>query len=277
MSEAQQSPFVIEQIKRAGPFSMESDHYHDTYEIYYLLAGERSYYINHMIYTLRKGDLIFINKNEIHRTTSKGSARHERILINFEEDFLNNTLVNFNLSFPFFTERSLLLRPVAHEQGAIEALLFTMLKEQNEPRTQQVPYLQTLLIQLFIEMNRIQEISREPIAPESSEKQLKVYEIIDYLHAHYAEKLTLEQLSETFYISCTYLCRLFKQTTGFTIIEYLNYIRIKESQRLLRNTNHKVTAIAEYTGFDSIAHFGRVFKQIVKCSPLQYRKQSRSS
>lgn len=277
MSETQQPPFVIEQIKRAGPFSMESDHYHDTYEIYYLLAGERSYYINNMIYTLRKGDLIFINKNEIHRTTSKGSARHERILINFEEDYLYSLLSNFDLSFPFLTERSLLLRPVAHEQGAIEALLFSMLKEQNEPRTQQVPYLQTLLIQLFIEMKRIQEISREPIAPESSEKQLKVYEIIDYLHAHYAEKLTLEQLSESFYISCTYLCRLFKQTTGFTIIEYLNYIRIKESQRLLRNTNHKVTTIAEYTGFDSIAHFGRVFKQIVKCSPLQYRKQSRSS
>lgn len=73
-----------------------------------------------------------------------------------------------------------------------------MLKEQTEPRTQQISYLQTLLIQLFIEMNRIQEISREPIAPESSEKQLKVYEIIDFLQVHYAEKLTLERLSETF-------------------------------------------------------------------------------
>lgn len=73
-----------------------------------------------------------------------------------------------------------------------------MLKEQEEHRSQQIPYLQTLLIQLFIEMNRVQEISREPIAPESSEKQLKVYEMIDYLQAHYVEKLTLKQLSETF-------------------------------------------------------------------------------
>lgn len=94
--------------------------------------------------------------------------------------------------------QSLLLRPGVHEQGVIEYLLFSMLKEQTEPRTQQSPYLQTLLIQLFIEMNRIQEISREPIAPESSEKQLKVYEIIDFLQTHYAEKLTLERLSETF-------------------------------------------------------------------------------
>ncbi|WP_312149411.1 helix-turn-helix domain-containing protein, partial [Paenibacillus odorifer] len=44
---------------------------------------------------------------------------------------------------------------------------------------------------------------------------------------------------------------------------------------LLQSTNAKVTNIAEDTGFDSIAHFGRVFKQIVKRSPLQYRKQNR--
>jgi len=254
---------------------MDSDHYHDTYEIYYLLAGERSYYINNLIYTLRKGDLIFINKNELHRTTSKGSARHERILISFEEDFLRRTLANYDLSFSFLTTQSLLLRPGVHEQGIIEYILFSMLKEQEEHRSLQIPYLQTLLIQLFIEMNRVQEISREPIAPESSEKQLKVYEIIDYLQEHHANKLTLEQLSDAFFISRTYLCRLFKQTTGFTIVEYLNYIRIKEAQRLLQNTKDKVTSIAEETGFDNIAHFGRVFKQITKCSPLQYRKQNR--
>lgn len=39
MEQEPQPPFMIEQIKRAGPFSMDSDHYHDTYEIYYLLAG----------------------------------------------------------------------------------------------------------------------------------------------------------------------------------------------------------------------------------------------
>jgi AraC-like DNA-binding protein len=275
MEQELQPSFMIEQIKRAGPFSMDSDHYHETYEIYYLLAGERSYYINNLIYTLRKGDLIFINKNELHRTTSKGSASHERILINFEEMFLQKTLANYDLSFPFLTAQSLLLRPGVHDQGIIEYILFTLLKEQEERRSQHIPYLQTLLIQLFIEMNRVQEISREPIAPESSEKQLKVYEIIDYLHAHYADKLTLEQLSETFFISSTYLCRLFKQTTGFTIIEYLNYTRIKEAQRLLQSTDAQVTTIAENTGFDSIAHFGRVFKQIVNRSPLQYRKQNR--
>lgn len=267
--------FMIDQIKRAGPFSMVTDHYHESYEIYYLLAGERNYYINNRMYALRKGDLIFINRNELHRTTAKGTARHERILINFPQEFLQGMLESQGLAFPFFREQSLLLRPGAHEQGKVENLLFAMLDESEEPRPNQHAFLQTLLIQLLIEMDRIYESSPEAIAPVNDEKQRKAYEIIRYLQEHYAEKLTLEELSETFFISSTYLCRLFKQTTGFTIIEYLNTIRVQEAQRRLRDTHAKVSQIAEDTGFDSIAHFGRVFKGIVKRSPLQYRKQNR--
>lgn len=103
-------PFMIEQIKRAGTFSMDSDHYHDSYEIYYLLAGERNYYINNLVYALRSGDLIFINRNELHRTVAKGTSRHERILINFRHDFLNRLMEQLPLELPFLSGQCLLLR-----------------------------------------------------------------------------------------------------------------------------------------------------------------------
>lgn len=267
--------FIIEQLKRAGTFSMDSDHFHDSYEIYYLLAGERNYYVNNLVYALRSGDLIFINRNELHRTMAQGTVRHERILINFRHDLLAGLMEHMPLELPFFHEQCLLLRPDAHEQGIIENLLFAMLEEQKAERTQQTPYLQTLLIQLLIGMNRIRESAPDAIAPVNNDKQRKAYEIIDYLQTHYAERLTLEQLSETFFLSSTYLCRLFKQSTGFTIVEYLNTVRVQEAQRRLRETNDKVTRIAEDTGFDNIAHFGRVFKAVAKRSPLQYRKQNR--
>ncbi|AIQ51571.1 chemotaxis protein CheY [Paenibacillus sp. FSL R7-0331] len=267
--------FYVEQLKRAGSFSMDTDHFHETYEMYYLLAGERSYYINNLVYSLRKGDLIFINRNELHRTMAKGKVRHERILINFRPEFLQGMLGGKGLTLPFFSEQCLLLRPDGHEQGTIENLLFAMLKEQQEPRGHQSLYLQTLLIQFLIEMNRIRESAQAAIAPANDEKQRKVYEIIEYLQASYTGAVTLEELSERFYLSVPYLCRLFKQTTGFTIIEYLNTIRVQEAQRRLRESSDSVTRIAEDTGFDSIAHFGRVFKAIAKRSPLQYRKQNR--
>lgn len=267
--------FMIEQIKRAGTFSMDSDHYHDSYEIYYLLAGERNYYINNLVYALRSGDLIFINRNELHRTVAKGTSRHERILINFRHDFLNRLMEQLPLELPFFSGQCLLLRPDAHEQGMIENLLFAMLEEQKAERAQHIPFMQTLLVQLLIGMNRIRERAPDSIVPVNNDKQRKTYEIIEYLQTHYAEKLTITELADTFFISSTYLCRLFKQTTGFTIVEYLNTVRVQEAQRRLRDTNDRVTKIAEETGFDSIAHFGRVFKAIARRSPLQYRKQNR--
>lgn len=100
-----------------------------------------------------------------------------------------------------------------------------------------------------------------------------MYSIIEYLHVHYAERLSLDQLARHFYISSTYLCRIFKQTTGFTLIEYLQDIRVQQARAYLRETSWKVTAIAEETGFDSIAHFGRVFKHFTGYTPLQYRKK----
>lgn len=70
-----------------------------------------------------------------------------------------------------------------------------------------------------------------------------------------------------FYISSTYLCRIFKQTTGFTLVEYLQDVRVQQARAYLSETNWKVTAIAEKTDFDSIAHFDRVFKQLTGNTP----------
>lgn len=104
-----------------------------------------------------------------------------------------------------------------------------------------------------------------------------MYSVIAYLHAHYDESLSLDQLAEHFYISSTYLCRIFKQTTGFTLVEYLQDVRVQQARAYLRETNWKVTSIAEKTGFDSIAHFGRVFKHLTGHTPLQYRKNTKRS
>ena len=79
-------------------------------------------------------------------------------------------------------------------------------------------------------------------------------------------------LSETFFISPYYLSRTFKAVTGFTLIEYVNLTRIKQAQRLLKETDHKIIDIAEAVGFESIGHFDRIFKKIAATTPMTYRK-----
>ncbi|AWB45921.1 AraC family transcriptional regulator [Paenibacillus sp. CAA11] len=268
--------FAIEQAKRQEPFSMDSDHAHDTYEIYYLLSGERNYYIHNWVYELRKGDVIFINKKQLHRTTARGTKLHERVLINFRREFMGSLSGVEEVILPLVSYRCLLLRPEIHEQQQLENILFSMLQEDRRNQPHRIPYLQSLLLQLLIELNRMFSISKKSIAPLNEDRERKVYEVTEYLHAHYAERLSVQELAERFYISSTYLCRLFKRTTGFTLMEYLNAIRIQEAKHLLCDTRLKVTQIAENTGFGSIAHFNRVFKSLTRKSPLQYRKQSGS-
>ncbi|WP_334077308.1 AraC family transcriptional regulator [Paenibacillus sanfengchensis] len=265
----------VEKMKRTGPFNMDSNHMHDTYEIYYLLAGERFYYIHDRVYALQAGDIVFIHKNQLHRTTGKGENPHERILVNFDDASVRPFLEMGLGSLPLFRGESYLLRPSVQEQGRIADLLFLMLREEKEGRLWQGPYLQTLLAQLLILLGRIREARTEPVKPENTERQQRVYRIVEYLNGHYAEPLKLEDIAERFFIGTTYLCRIFKQVTGFTVVEYLTYIRVREAQTLLARTDWKITRIAEEAGFDSIAHFGRVFKKITGRSPLQYRKQKR--
>ena len=81
------------------------------------------------------------------------------------------------------------------------------------------------------------------------------------------------ELAETFYISPFYLSRIFKEITGFTIINYLNLTRIREA-RLLTDTDLKIVDIAESIGFESLTHFDRTFKKIMKLTASKYRKMN---
>jgi AraC-like DNA-binding protein len=73
-----------------------------------------------------------------------------------------------------------------------------------------------------------------------------------------------------------YFCRVFKKATGFTLIEYVNAVRVSQACRLLRETDSSITVIAGQCGFDSDTHFGRVFKGIMHVSPSKYRREADS-
>ncbi len=80
--------------------------------------------------------------------------------------------------------------------------------------------------------------------------------MVEYINANYKQPLTLTRISNEFYLSTFYLSRIFKQVTGFSFVEYLQAVRIKEARRLLRETRWKIIEVAEESGFDNVAHFG---------------------
>lgn len=261
--------FSIQYMRKKGFSEMTEPHTHTFYEIYYLRKGERIYFINGKLYTVKSGDLIVINPQDVHRTTSSSVEKFERILINFKEDFILPKTLSCDLPFLPFSEGSQLIRFPAKDQANIEKLIFQMLYECQKKEVGYIPYVQLLLSKLLIQIYR-QSLHSPPIVDTPMSRRIE--EITTYLNEHFHEKLTLNQVADQFFVSPSYLSRTFKKFTGFNFSEYVQAIRMREARRLLIESNQKVIEIAEKVGYPTIAHFNKTFRKHTGFSPTQFRK-----
>lgn len=91
--------------------------------------------------------------------------------------------------------------------------------------------------------------------------------MLDYIKAHYAEHISLTDLSQELNISCTHLNAKFKEETGYTFHNFLNEYRIRKAVELQQEGNIKLYEIAEMVGFSDYKYFNRVFKKYTGYSP----------
>lgn len=251
--------------------SMPNYHSHDKFEIYYLCSGERYYFIKDKTYHVKKGNLVLINEYDIHCTKSIGDAHHKRIVLNFNrsflEDFAEKTDVNL---YGCFENNINVIELNDSEQIYIESLLNTMIDEYSTRMPNYMLYLQTAVIQLLLFANRHSNISAAPTDIFTNHKVIS--KAIGYINQNYSDNITLESISERYFLSTYYFSRKFKEVTNISFVDYLNNVRIKEAKELLVKTDFNVTQICEMVGYNNATHFGRVFKKITSISPSEYQK-----
>ena len=103
-------------------------------------------------------------------------------------------------------------------------------------------------------------------------RYVKVAEIIHYIMEHYSEIYGLEDLANIFYLDKSYLSRIFKEVTNFTVNEFINRQRIDHAKNLLLEDSLSMEDISKRLGYERLSYFDRVFKKYTGLSPLQYRK-----
>ena len=127
------------------------------------------------------------------------------------------------------------------------------------------------------ELNRLctllMEQSWHPEEASSAPKKLSVVEVKEYLEQHYAEKITLDELSKQFFINKYYLTRVFKEQFGQSITAYLTSLRITHAKQLLRFSEKSVEEIGLECGLGQLHYFSRVFKEVEGVPPSVYRSQ----
>lgn len=265
---------LVEKARRKEPYIMPKYHFHEEYEIYYLIQGERHYFIKDKTYHIKMGDLVFIDRNVLHKTADVKEPGHERFLLNMSKDFLDflPPAVASEL-FRFFKSETCIITLESDMRSKIETLLDEMHNVYRSPGNLSQIYLQTLVIQLLYFMNRLAEHHVGRSKEYINVAHRRVSDVIDFINRHYKEPLSLTDLSHQFFLSPFYLSRLFKKATGFSLTEYINSIRVKEAQELLKVNQKRIIDIALEVGYDNITHFGRVFKQITNQSPRDYRRE----
>jgi len=100
----------------------------------------------------------------------------------------------------------------------------------------------------------------------------RIQRALNFIHTSYDNDISLEQIAHSAYLSVYHFCRLFRREMGMSCSQYLNRFRISKAKQFLSETDLLISEVCFETGFNSLTHFGRVFKQVEGQTPSEYRK-----
>lgn len=254
------------------------NHYHNDYELIFILEGKIELKINHTTYILEKNSLVFINNMEQHGYRVL-EYPYKRYVIMMKPDFLQSA-VNEPVLTSIFQLRpdhfNHLLNVPEQEVSNLSHFFNCMYRESKGNKDFRDTNLKLLLYQLLISIYRISN-QHFPMANLNKSMNQLITSIQNYIEEHYMEDLSLKDISKLFYTDMYYLCHIFKNVTGSTFKSYLIKQRISKAKDLLAYTEDHITQVGFDCGFNNINHFIRTFKKMLGITPHQYRKKCKDT
>ena len=283
----------VSEAVRHHRFIMRSRHVHETIELHFILEGQRLMFVDRETYRLSPHSAIVVNHNLIHKTSTAPGfpPDHHNFILQLDRSRFDQILRVAGLrGFDDFGDR---FNGVATFNDSEWRLILAVISEfkamcEEDKMGAAVSmedahaflYLKALeLASIFAKARRrllhAELEANQKVVPETVVKtgvHQKVHEVALYLQTHIHESVSLEELAQRFFMSRSYLTRSFRNVTGFSVVEYMTYIRIQKAQQLLRESDRSITEIADLCGFGNITYFEKVFKTTTGHTPVQYRK-----
>ena len=249
--------------------TMSKFHYHDYYEIYYLASGKRKYLINYNVFEIEAGDIILIDKRELHMATNLGGWDCQRIVINFNDEFFSECDEDFKILLECFKHNHIKL-PLANKKQ-INSLFNKILREYNSDEVFSKVLLKNYICELLAIIYR--SIYSNQIVLLDNAADTTIEKAIRYIYNNFNKKISLKEVADICHMNPSYFSRLFKNTTGINLVSYINTVRIKNAALLLSDTDKTILEISQLCGFDNVQHFCGVFKKAKGISALRFRKK----
>lgn len=251
-------------------------HTHNFYEVLIFLDGKVDYQVEDKTYPLRPGDILLTNSSEMHRAIIKDGKPYDRFVGWFHPDFvnrINSQLVDVNVASCFDSSSKMHFNLLHADIGTFHQLV-KLFEQLMTPADENIFGDQALrdcfATEILILLN--QAHLNTTITPGVHIiSNPKVNDVIFYINQNLCEELSLDSLSEHFYISKYYLTRLFKQYTGLSLHQYILRKRLNTAKTMLANGCLPYDACMD-SGFKNYSHFSKCFKDLFLISPSEYEK-----
>lgn len=246
-------------------------HYHDFYKIIYFVDGNVTYKIEGKNYKLKPHDFVLVDFNAIHKPEIGEDKPYERYIIYLSEEFMEQQNERMESMRNCFELARINRNAVVHfAPGSYERLLECLHRMEKETGQKQEFLSDRMLEAAFLEFmvlfNRACVAQPKAFITTASYNE-KIVDIISYIQEHLTrEEISIDLLSEKFYISRYYLMRQFKEATGYSIHQYISEKRILEAKRRIL-TGVPASKVCYDCGFSDYSTFARRFKDIVGVSP----------
>lgn len=251
----------VEAYRFKGVMQKFPNHFHEYYVIGYIESGKRRLSCKNNEYTIGAGDLVLFNPMENHTCEQIDQNTLDYRCINIKPEIMKRAVheITGREYLPQFSQ------PVAFdsEQSSLLCELHQNIMEEQDDFKKEETF-------LFL----IEQLLDEYTLPysESIESYLntEIKEVCTYIEEHYAEHITLDDLSKIAKMNKYSLLRSFTRIMGITPYRYLETVRINVAKKLLENGTEPIEAAME-TGFVDQSHFSNFFKEFIGLTPRQYK------
>lgn len=244
-------------------------HIHDCYEIYVSLSGGKQFLIGERSYDIEPGDVFVINNYESHYLSRVERQAHERVVLSVWPEYLealSSPATDLKACFRREGGYGNRIRPGRGNRDLLRLALGRL--------TQTGGYGADLLeraafTELMVLVNRLYREQNEQKSSVLSRYNPLVDRILTYINRHITESLSVSSLARQFFVSESYICRVFKSEAGTTIHKYLTARRIGIAKTLLAG-GASVSEACEGSGFNDYSNFVKCFTKAVGAPPRRY-------
>ncbi|NOU97173.1 helix-turn-helix domain-containing protein [Paenibacillus sp. LMG 31456] len=256
-------------------------HRHDYLEFSYVIEGHGSETINGVKHLMLPGTFTLVMPYQFHEIHSDPGTPLQLFNCNFGIHLYSPSEqlpgIEWNLAeanLPSFVQVD-----DSEEQRRFQTLLGELRTEYSGTEPWRHSLIKAKLTEVLVRFDRLRrskQSDRQEIAVAHAYDRKKprgsVWKVIQYIHSHYRDDLTLTGLAERFGFSVPYLSELFKRAVGQNFVTFVHEVRIRQACGLLISTEMSVLEIAMETGYGSYNTFARIFRESKGMTPAAFRK-----